>query len=378
MKGKVLLLAIAVTMVSLNAFSLSRSVNFEWEPETPTDVQSVHFLDRSTGDIIAWIWYFGDGNSSTEQNPWHRYADNGVYDVRLVVIFSDGNVSSMVKQINVLNVPPVAVIGGKKIYNNRRVSFVSASYDRDGSITSCEWEFGDGDAGNGCTVEHEYANDGIYTVNLTVTDNDGASNTTNSTIMIDSIPPSTSYDSSCHGWCNEHVFISLNATDNLSGINYTKYKIDDGEWKIYNATIVISSEGIHKLYFYSVDRAGNEEEEKNITVKIDKTKPSINLEIPEEGYIYIANHRIMPTLLHHTIIIGKLIAEASANDDVSGVYYIEFILNGKPLWKDFVSPYNAELPQEFPLSFSNTLKAMAYDNAGNYRESQEITYLKIA
>jgi hypothetical protein len=147
---------------------------------------------------------------------------------------------------------------------------------------------------------------------------------------------------------------------------------------LYNGTITISSEGIHKLYFYSVDNAGNAEDIKNVSIKIDKTKPNIEITIPKQGYLYIANRQIMPTLFHRTIIIGKLNATAKAKDDTSGIAYVEFILNGQPLWKDYVSPYNAELPQELPASFSNVLKVIAYDNAGNYKESNEITYIKIA
>ena len=379
MKAKILILAVFVVAgFSVTTVASAPYADFSWTPSNPTDLQAVHFIDESQGDIIAWIWYFGDGNSSTEQNPWHQYADNGNYDVRLVTILSDGSILSANKTIYIANVPPHAVIGGERTYNVSNVTFISASYDEDGTISSCHWEFGDANTSNGCVVTHEYGKDGIYAVNLTVYDNDGASNETNATIMVDTTSPLTSYNVSCEGWCKDSVDIKLNATDNLSGIDYTKYKIDDGEWKLYNGTITISSEGIHKLYFYSVDNAGNTEDIKNVSIKIDKTKPSIELTIPEQGYLYIANRQIMPTLFHRTIIIGKLNATAKAKDDTSGIAYVEFILNGQPLWKDYVSPYNAELPQELPASFSNVLKVVAYDNAGNYKESNEITYIKIA
>ena len=48
------------------------------------------------------------------------------------------------------------------------------SYDEDGTIISYKWNFGDGSTGSGKTVSHEYDSTGIYNVNLTVTDNDGA------------------------------------------------------------------------------------------------------------------------------------------------------------------------------------------------------------
>ena len=46
---------------------------------------SVQFIDDSTGDISSWLWDFGDGSISTEQNPQHTYVDPGNYDVSLTV-----------------------------------------------------------------------------------------------------------------------------------------------------------------------------------------------------------------------------------------------------------------------------------------------------
>jgi Zn-dependent metalloprotease len=50
----------------------------------------------------------------------------------------------------------------------------SASYDSDGSITNYAWDFGDGETGSGVTASHTYDADGNYTVTLTVTDDDAA------------------------------------------------------------------------------------------------------------------------------------------------------------------------------------------------------------
>jgi hypothetical protein len=57
--------------------------------------------------------------------------------------------------------------------------------------------------------------------------------------------------------------ITLTATDDSSGVAYTKYKLDAGAWTNYTAAFVVSEIGDHVVYFYSVDYAGNVEEEKN-------------------------------------------------------------------------------------------------------------------
>ena len=58
----------------------------------------------------------------------------------------------------------------------------SSSFDPDGTIVSYEWDFGDGDTATGVTTSHAYSADGMYTVTLTVTDNDGLTATAADTV----------------------------------------------------------------------------------------------------------------------------------------------------------------------------------------------------
>ncbi|MFT3737544.1 MAG: PKD domain-containing protein [Breznakibacter sp.] len=59
---------------------------FDLDPRvTVIPEESVRFRDRSTGNVVSWTWDFGDGNKSTEQNPIHKYAEEGLYDVGLIV-----------------------------------------------------------------------------------------------------------------------------------------------------------------------------------------------------------------------------------------------------------------------------------------------------
>jgi PKD repeat protein len=51
----------------------------------------VNFTDESTGSPISYLWDFGDGESSTEENPVHRYGAPGVYTVTLTVTYEDGS-----------------------------------------------------------------------------------------------------------------------------------------------------------------------------------------------------------------------------------------------------------------------------------------------
>ncbi len=80
---------------------------------TTTCSDSVCFTDLSIGAPIGWLWYFGDGNTSTLQNPCHLYATPGFYTVSLVVTNAFGQDSiAAVNYINVscvVNMPPNGV-----------------------------------------------------------------------------------------------------------------------------------------------------------------------------------------------------------------------------------------------------------------------------
>lgn len=164
--------------------------DFYWSPSEPTDLDDVHFYDQSTpsagGTINQWEWRFGDENISYEQNPVHRYADDGYYDVKLTVWDTKGKTDYKIKEIYIRNVPPVlnytikpsvAVVGDT-------INFNSTSYDQDGYIVNTTWDFGDGNISYETNTTHEYTQHGFYDVTITVTDDDNAKSIDTVTVLI--------------------------------------------------------------------------------------------------------------------------------------------------------------------------------------------------
>lgn len=69
------------------------------------------------------------------------------------------------------------------------------------------------------------------------------------------------------------VTVTLTATDDLSGVNYTMYKLNDDEWTMYTDAFTVTEDGEYTLLFYSVDNCDNVEEEQSVTFTIEKSSP---------------------------------------------------------------------------------------------------------
>jgi hypothetical protein len=79
---------------------------FSYLPTTPLAGLSVRFTDASTGDPGAWVWDFGDGSSSSVQNPSHTFSTPGTYTVSLTVTAAAGSDSAT----SVVTVTPACTI----------------------------------------------------------------------------------------------------------------------------------------------------------------------------------------------------------------------------------------------------------------------------
>jgi hypothetical protein len=114
------------------------------------------------------------------------------------------------------------------------------------------------------------------TASASVSDKAGNTTTASSApaVKIDKTPPNT-IATAPTDWNNKDVTVSLGAADALSGVANTFYKVDGGAQQS-GTSAEISHEGTHSLQFWSVDNADNIEAAHTVTVKIDKTPPTIN------------------------------------------------------------------------------------------------------
>jgi hypothetical protein len=91
----------------------------------------------------------------------------------------------------------------------------------------------------------------------------------------DTTPPATTAFGADSLWHGSPVSVTLSASDNPggSGVAATKYSLDGGPWTT-GTQVLVSSEGVNTLSYYSVDNAGNTESTKACTIKVDMTPPT--------------------------------------------------------------------------------------------------------
>ena len=169
---------------------------FAVQPESPTVLDTVRFVDASSDpddNLVAWTWDFGDGATSTERHPEHRYARKGTYVVRLTVTDAGGEDATVERVVQVVNAAPVAAFRHEPeaLTILDTVRFVHEATDPDGEddLVAWAWDFGDGATSSERHPEHRYARKGTYTVRLTVTDADGASTTAQRVLQVGNVPP---------------------------------------------------------------------------------------------------------------------------------------------------------------------------------------------
>ncbi|MCQ6561012.1 OmpL47-type beta-barrel domain-containing protein [Paenibacillus mendelii] len=124
-------------------------------------------------------------------------------------------------------------------------------------------------------------------------------------ISADQIAPATT-DNAPSGWVNQDTTVTFSASDSGSGVKATRYTVNGGAEQS-GTSVTFTTDGVHTLVYWSVDNAGNIEAPRTAAIKVDKTAPSLTVQL-DKPILWPPNHKM-----------ATLHAELNSNDAASGV-----------------------------------------------------------
>ncbi len=239
--------------------------NFTCNVINGTAPLSVQFNDTSTGSPTSWSWEFGDGNTSSEQNPLpHTYYNNGTYTVTLTVSNVYGS-NSTTGTINISS-PLLANFTTNITYNGvnmgRAPLTVQFTDTSTGSPTNWTWDFGDGNTSDKQNPFYTYQQPGNYTVNLTVS-NLYSSNSTNQSILVMFQPYPNGYNFKNHNTSKhspEDFHNTYNRTVDTNRISwettfYLNWFMDESDkgncFGMASTSLLLYNRGVNNLYVHT-------------------------------------------------------------------------------------------------------------------------------
>lgn len=147
-------------------------VLFTGLPQLGSAPLKVLFSGESSNKPTDWFWDFGDGETSTEQNPVHIFKRPGTYNVTLTCSNAAG--SATATEYGYITVyDPLKAEFAANVTDGRKPLSVSFTDRSSGDPEVWEWDFGDGGSSHEQNPTHTYQDAGVYTVRLSVA-NDAA------------------------------------------------------------------------------------------------------------------------------------------------------------------------------------------------------------
>jgi PKD repeat protein len=257
------------------------------KPDLINEGQSVEFkataTDSGINDTLTYSWNFGDNTTPViGQNVNHTFIDNGDYNVVLTVTDTDGASTTQTVAVKVDNVAPtiVNIVKPTQINEGQSVEFTATATDAGINDTlTYNWNFGDNTIPVlGQNVNHTFADNGNYSVVLTVTDKDGGVTTETVAVKVDNVAP-TIVNIVKPDLINEGELVEFKATATDAGINDTltyTWNFGDSSSPIIgqNATHTFADNGNYNVVLTVTDKDGASTTQ-SVAVKVDNVAPTI-------------------------------------------------------------------------------------------------------
>jgi len=159
-------------------------INFTFEDACLND--TIQFTNLTQGDILNYVWNFGDNSFTNIVNPKHKYSAPGTYDVSLTAVTENFCIDTVTRSINIF--PTAIVIFTPDIRSGCIPLTVNFTDNTNTNGVAWFWDFGDGTTSTNQNVSHTYNTVGIFDVSLEITTDRGCKSQTDGLSLIQTYP----------------------------------------------------------------------------------------------------------------------------------------------------------------------------------------------
>jgi len=328
----------------------------DWENPT-----SILFFDMSNFQPGTWYWEFGDGETSSEQNPTHQYAEYGEFEVSLTIMSADSRCNETVMQLVIVEDMTMNCTANFWWHHNFQsnnpleIKFMNNSYAY-GPIISFAWDFGDGTTSDEEDPIHLYTDFGLFDVSLTIETESGCTDEVTYEVMV------MDWTQDCLAifvpYINEENPLEVYFEDySIGEITDWYWEFGDGEISneqnpthqyaeaaLYSASLTITTFDCTSTFYYDIDLVNGtvayspgpttgiyEKDELEVSIYPNPVQNVLNIQLntTEDVEIQVVNMagQLMFTSTQLSVDVSSL---------SQGVYFVKIVNNGQATMKKFI------------------------------------------
>lgn len=253
---------------------------------------------------MTYLWNFGNGITSTQQNPTYSYPATGTYIVKLVATTGSGCKDSTTRTITVDPSPTAtfSVNTASQCLTGNQFGFTNNSSITNGTITYA-WTFGDGNVSTNANPTHSYSSAGTYTVKLVVTSAQGCKDSTTRSVTVFAKPTVDFSVNSLSQCVNGNSFVFTNNTTIGTGTVTYIWRFGDGNTATTaNATYSYIAAGTYIVKLIAISDNGCADS--TTQTVIVNPKPTVDFSVNNAVQCLAANQFLFSNL--STITAGTL------------------------------------------------------------------------
>ncbi|MEM1502953.1 hypothetical protein RG959_05970 [Domibacillus sp. 8LH] len=224
--------------------------------------------DNETG--VVGTYYSVDG-SEYKSGTSFTIEGEGVHNISFYSVDKVGNKeTAQTIEVKIDQTSPVTKAEAPAGWSKENAAVKLAATDEASGVAQTFYSINGSDYTEGATVIVE--KEGVHSISYFSVDKAGNKEEAKTIeVKVDQTAPVTKADAA-EAWSKEDVAVKLAASDEASGVAQIFYSINGTEYT-EGTSFTVEKEGVNKVSFYSVDKAGNKEAVQTIEVKVDKTAP---------------------------------------------------------------------------------------------------------